>query len=131
MSIELKVKQLVEEFYDEIVEIRRDIHMHPELSEQEERTMNLISEKLTAWGIPHTTMIGGHGVVGWVEGKAASSADRKFEAVGIRGDIDALPIQEMADVPFKSVNDGVMHACGHDMHGAIDFFPILYFNTQK
>ena len=46
MSIELKVKQLVEEFYDEIVEIRRDIHMHPELSEQEERTMNLISEKL-------------------------------------------------------------------------------------
>ena len=119
MSIELKVKQLVEEFYDEIVEIRRDIHMHPELSEQEERTMNLISEKLTAWGIPHTTMIGGHGVVGWVEGKAASSADRKFEAVGIRGDIDALPIQEMADVPFKSVNDGVMHACGHDMHGAM------------
>ena len=119
MSIELKVKQLVEDCFDEIVEIRRDIHMHPELSEQEERTMGKISEYLTAWGIPHQTNIGGHGVVGIIEGKAPRAEGYKYEAVGIRADIDALPIQESADVPFRSVNDGVMHACGHDMHAAM------------
>ena len=69
MAIAEKVKQLIAEHYDEIVEIRRDFHMHPELSEQEERTMNKISEYLTAWGIPNKTNIGGHGVVGIIEGK--------------------------------------------------------------
>lgn len=119
MSIECKVKQLIEENFEEIVAIRRDIHMHPDLSEHEERTMNKISEYLTAWGIPHRTMVGGHGVVAVVEGKAPSAGPRKYEAVGIRGDIDALPIPEEVDVPFKSVNEGVMHACGHDMHAAM------------
>ena len=119
MAIAEKVKQLIAEHYDEIVEIRRDFHMHPELSEQEERTMNKISEYLTAWGIPNETNIGGHGVVGIIEGKAPRAEGYKYEAVGIRADIDALPIQESADVPFRSVNDGVMHACGHDMHAAM------------
>ena len=119
MAIAEKVKQLIAEHYDEIVEIRRDFHMHPELSEQEERTMNKISEYLTAWGIPNKTNIGGHGVVGIIEGKAPRAEGYKYEAVGIRADIDALPIQESADVPFRSVNDGVMHACGHDMHAAM------------
>lgn len=119
MAIEERVKQLIAENYEEIVEIRRDFHKHPELSEQEERTMNKISEYLTAWGIPHQTGIGGHGVVGIIEGKAPSCGQRKYEAVGIRADIDALPIQESAEVPFRSVNDGVMHACGHDMHAAM------------
>ena len=119
MAIVEKVKQLIAEHYDEIVEIRRDFHMHPELSEQEERTMNKISEYLTAWGIPNETNIGGHGVVGIIEGKAPRAEGYKYEAVGIRADIDALPIQESADVPFRSVNDGVMHACGHDMHAAM------------
>ena len=119
MAIAEKVKQLIAEHYDEIVEIRRDFHMHPELSEQEERTMNKISEYLTAWGIPNETNIDVHGVVGIVEGKAPRAEGYKYEAVGIRADIDALPIQESADVPFRSVNDGVMHACGHDMHAAM------------
>ncbi len=119
MAIEEKVKQLIAEQFDEIVAIRRDLHMHPELSEHEERTMNKISEYLTAWGIPHQTNIGGHGVVGIIEGKAPSAAPRKYEAVGIRADIDALPIQEAVDWEFKSVNDGVMHACGHDMHASM------------
>ncbi len=119
MSIEERVKQLIAENYEEIVAIRRDFHQHPELSEQEERTMNKISEYLTDWGIPHQTNIGGHGVVGIIEGKGDCSCQCKYEAVGIRADIDALPIQEAADVPFRSVNDGVMHACGHDMHAAM------------
>ncbi|MGN0715367.1 MAG: M20 family metallopeptidase [Anaerovoracaceae bacterium] len=117
--IEEKVKQLIAEYFDEIVAIRRDFHQHPELSEQEERTMTKISEYLTAWGIPNETNIGGHGVVGVIEGKAPAGGSRKYEAVGIRADIDALPIQEAVDCPFKSVNDGVMHACGHDMHAAM------------
>ena len=119
MAITEKVKQLIAENYDEIVAIRRDFHMHPELSEEEERTMNKISEYLTSWGIPNETNIGGHGVVGVIEGKAPRAEGYKYEAVGIRADIDALPIQESADVPFRSVNDGVMHACGHDMHAAM------------
>ena len=108
--IEEKVKQLIAEYFDEIVAIRRDFHQHPELSEQEERTMTKISEYLTAWGIPNETNIGGHGVVGIIEGKAPAGGSRKYETVGIRADIDALPIQEEVDCPYKSVNDGVMHA---------------------
>ena len=119
MAIVEKVKQLIAEHKDEIEEIRLDFNMHPQLSEQEERTMNKISEYLTAWGIPNEINIGGHGVVGIIEGKAPRAEGYKYEAVGIRADIDALPIQESADVPFRSVNDGVMHACGHDMHAAM------------
>lgn len=119
MQISEIVKQRIEENFDEIVAIRRDLHMHPELSEQEERTMNKISEYLTAWGIPHTTKVGGHGVVGVIEGKLPREEGRLYEAVGIRGDIDALPIQEAVECPFKSVNEGVMHACGHDIHTAM------------
>lgn len=113
-----KVMQLIAEHFDEIVAIRRDFHQHPEVSEEEVRTMGKISEYLTAWGIPHETEIGGHGVVAVVEGKAPA-ADQKYKVVGLRGDIDALPIQEAVDWEFKSVNDGVMHACGHDMHAAM------------
>lgn len=119
MELKEKITSLIEEYFDEIVEMRRDFHQHPELSEHEERTMAKISEYLTAWGIPHQTNIGGHGVVGIIEGKAPASAGRKYEAVAIRADIDALPIQEDVDIPFKSCNDGVMHACGHDIHTAM------------
>ncbi|MDD7601133.1 MAG: M20 family metallopeptidase [Firmicutes bacterium] len=117
--MEKKVKQLVEQNFDEIVAIRRDFHQHPELSEHEERTMQKISDYLTAWGIPNQTHIGGHGVVGIIEGKKTEKSSGKYEAVGIRADIDALPIQEEVDCPFRSVNDGVMHACGHDIHAAM------------
>lgn len=117
--MEEKVKQLVEQNFDEIVAIRRDFHQHPELSEHEERTMQKISDYLTAWGIPNQTHIGGHGVVGIIEGKKTEKSSGKYEAVGIRADIDALPIQEEVDCPFRSVNDGVMHACGHDIHAAM------------
>ncbi|MBE5784548.1 MAG: amidohydrolase [Clostridiales bacterium] len=107
-----KVRQAVEEVFDEIVAIRRDIHMHPELSEHEERTMHVISDYLTKLGIPHETNVSGYGVVGIVGDPNADFA------VGIRADIDALPIQEENDVPYASKNPGVMHACGHDIHTA-------------
>ena len=118
-TLKEKVQQLIAENYDEILAIRRDFHMHPELSENEIRTMTKISEYLTEWGIPNTTEVGGHGVVGVIEGKAEAAGERKYEAVGVRADIDALPIQEAVEWEFKSVNDGVMHACGHDIHAAM------------
>lgn len=112
----MKDKKVVESqvaaILDEIIAIRRDFHAHPELSEQEERTEAKISEYLTAWGIPHETGVAGHGVVGLIRGKGPHT-------VAIRGDIDALPIQEKNDVPYRSQNPGVMHACGHDIHTAV------------
>ena len=96
-TLKEKVQQLIAENYDEILAIRRDFHMHPELSENEIRTMTKISEYLTEWGIPNTTEVGGHGVVGVIEGKAEAAGERKYEAVGVRADIDALPIQEAVE----------------------------------
>ncbi len=108
-----KIRVAIDSIYDEIVALRRDIHMHPELSEQEARTMQLISERLSALNIPHETNVAGYGVVATVGSPDAT------HAVGIRADIDALPIQEENAVPYASTVPGVMHACGHDMHTAI------------
>lgn len=117
MVSEGKVRASIEEIFEEIVSIRRDIHQHPELSEHEERTEKLISSYLEQWGIPHVTGVGGHGVVGVIQGKGDPRTAPKYEAVGIRADIDALPIQEAnTHLPFCSQNPGVMHACGHDIH---------------
>ncbi len=113
------INQEIDAIYDEIVAIRRDFHAYPELSEQEVRTAAKVSSYLTAWGIPHETGIAGHGIVATLEGKQAPAADQAFTVVGIRADMDALPIAEKAAVPFCSTVEGVMHACGHDMHTAI------------
>jgi amidohydrolase len=93
-----------------LVEIRRDLHMHPELSNQERRTSQLVAERLKALGLEVKT---GYGVVGLLKGGRAGPA------VAVRADMDALPIQEVRDVPYKSKVSGVMHACGHDVHTTI------------
>lgn len=90
---------------------RRDIHMHPELSFQEHRTANLVANELMAMGIETQTGVGKTGVVGYL-GDAGP-------VVAIRADMDALPIDEENDVPYRSQTPGVMHACGHDAHTAI------------
>lgn len=90
---------------------RRDIHMHPELSFQEHRTANLVAGELMAMGIETQTGVGKTGVVGYL-GDAGP-------VVAIRADMDALPIDEENDVPYRSQTPGVMHACGHDAHTAI------------
>ena len=95
----------------QIVTWRRDFHMHPELGFQEVRTAGEIEKNLKEWGYRVRTGVGKTGVVGEIgTGKPM---------VAIRADMDALPIQETNDVPYKSTNDGVMHACGHDAHMAI------------
>jgi amidohydrolase len=95
----------------QMVTWRRDFHMHPELGFQETRTAGVVARNLKEWGYQVRTGVGKTGVVGDIgSGKPL---------VAIRADMDALPIQETNDVPYKSKNDGVMHACGHDAHTAI------------
>ena len=89
---------------------RRDFHMHPELAYQEERTSQIVAEKLKSWGIKVKTGLGKTGVVGVIEGTGEGPS------IGLRADMDALPIDEMNDIEWKSQNQGVMHACGHDGH---------------
>lgn len=96
---------------DKLTEIREDFHRHPELSFQEERTSRRIAEIMRELELDEVhTGIAKTGVVGLLRGGAPG------KTIALRADIDALPIQEENDVPYKSQNDGVMHACGHDVH---------------
>jgi amidohydrolase len=99
---------------DEIVSIRRDLHMHPELGFQEVRTARIVAEKLGELGYEVATGVGKTGVVGILQG--GQPGDR---TVLLRFDMDALPIEEANDVPYRSQTPGVMHACGHDAHVAV------------
>ena len=95
---------------EEMTEWRRDFHMHPELAYQEVRTSGKVAELLESWGIEVTKGLGKTGVVGGIKGSGDGPS------IGLRADMDALPIDEMNDTPWKSQNAGVMHACGHDGH---------------
>ncbi len=96
---------------DQIVDWRRDIHQHPELGFQENRTARLVADTLRSFGMEVATGVGRTGVVGILgEGKPV---------IGIRADMDALPLQEINDVSYASQTPGVMHACGHDAHTAM------------
>src|SRR5659263_169713 len=104
-----------ESLLPEIVEIRRHIHQHPELSYAEYETAAFISSKLDAMGIEHRTGIAGTGIVGFIRGEAAG----RGLTIGLRADMDALPISEAGASEYHSRNEGVMHACGHDAHVAM------------
>jgi carboxypeptidase Ss1 len=97
----------------EIVETRRELHRHPELSYKEDRTSQFVAQRLRKLGIEVKTGVGGTGVLGVLRG------GKKGLVVALRADMDALPVQETSDVPFRSKVDGVMHACGHDTHMAM------------
>lgn len=103
----------IDELFPRLVEIRRDIHAHPELSNQEERTSKLVAERLLSLGLKVRNGIAGHGVMALLEGK------REGPCVAVRADMDALPIKELRAVPYRSQNPGVMHACGHDVHTTV------------
>lgn len=105
------IRQKAAEYFPEVRAIRHHIHSHPELSFEEYNTSAFVSQKLTEWGIPHQSGVAGTGVVGLIEGKNPTK-----KCIALRADMDALPIKELNDVPYKSQNDGVMHACGHDVH---------------
>ena len=93
-----------------LIEIRRDLHAHPELGFQEVRTASVVTRELTRLGIAHQTGIGVTGIVGIIEGA------RPGPVLAIRADMDALPIQERTGLAFASTIPGKMHACGHDIH---------------
>jgi hippurate hydrolase len=97
-------------FHDELTAIRRDIHAHPELGFEEHRTADLVAQKLAEWGIEVHRGVGGTGVVGVL--RRGNGQD----AIGLRADMDALPIEEATGLDYASRNAGRMHACGHDGH---------------
>lgn len=98
------------QYQDELVAIRRDIHAHPELGLEEYRTADLVAQKLAEWGIEVHRGVGKTGVVGVLRNGNGQ------DAVGLRADMDALPILEASGLPYASQNPGRMHACGHDGH---------------
>ncbi|HEY1081063.1 MAG TPA: amidohydrolase [Prosthecobacter sp.] len=103
----------VEEMFPKLVETRRDIHAHPELSNEEGRTASLVAERLHALGLEVKTGVAKHGVVAVLKG------GQEGKCVAVRADMDALPIRELRAVPYRSKNPGVMHACGHDIHTTV------------
>lgn len=105
------IREKAEAYFPEIQSIRHHIHSHPELSFEEHKTAAFIAGKLSLWGIQHQVGIAGTGVVGIIEGRNPGK-----RCIALRADMDALPIQEANDTPYRSQNDGVMHACGHDVH---------------
>jgi amidohydrolase len=110
--LQQRIKALAKEYSAEFIEVRRHLHAHPELSYQEYETSKFIQSKLAGWNIPFEVKAA-TGVVGLIRGKNAGS-----RCIALRGDMDALPIKEQNNVPYKSTNEGVMHACGHDVHTA-------------
>ena len=108
-----------------IAAIRRDIHAHPELCFQEVRTADLVAAKLTEWGIPIHRGLGTTGVVGIVKNGTST------RAIGLRADMDALPMQEFNTFSHASQNKGKMHACGHDGHTAMLLAAAQHFAKQR
>ncbi|MCW5922978.1 MAG: amidohydrolase [Saprospiraceae bacterium] len=106
-----QIQQLARQYHADTVACRRHLHAHPELSFQEVQTGKFVAAQLAALGIEHRHGMAGNGVVALIKGK-----NPRKRVVALRGDMDALPIREANNVPYKSQNDGVMHACGHDVH---------------
>lgn len=105
-----KIKQLAKNYAEEFIEVRHYLHSHPELSFEEYNTSAFVQEKLKSWGIPYQVMAK-TGVVGLIKGKNPDS-----KIIALRADMDALPISEENNISYKSLHDGLMHACGHDVH---------------
>lgn len=111
----------IDSVLDRLVEMRRDLHQHPELGLEEDRTANIVARTLREAGIEVTEGIGGTGVVGVIKGRQPGQ-----RAVGFRADMDALPIQEATELTYASRNAGLMHACGHDGHTTMLLGAALY-----
>jgi len=106
-----RIKALARELAPAFIDIRHHIHSHPELSFEEFATSAFIRQKLDEFGVNYRADVAGTGVIALIEGKNPSK-----RTIAIRADMDALPIHEANNVPYKSKNEGVMHACGHDVH---------------
>ncbi|MBO7073522.1 MAG: amidohydrolase [Bacteroidales bacterium] len=148
----IKVKS--DAYFDEVVAIRRQLHQHPELSFCEKETAELIKRVLASKDIEYQSDVAGTGVVATIHGLLSFRPERsgveksfsdvndgkgfldklemtKRKTIALRADMDALPIQEASDLPFRSVNEGVMHACGHDAHTAMLLGVALILNDLR
>ncbi len=121
----MKLIDPIIEFHHELQRIRREIHANPELCFEERETADLVAKKLTEWGIPILRGLGVTGVVGIIKN---GNSDR---AIGLRADMDALPMQEINTFAHASRNDGKMHACGHDGHTAMLLGAAHYLSQNK
>ena len=108
-----RIQQLTNQYHNYVVECYHQLHAHPELSFQEAETAGFIEQQLATMGIPFRSGIGGNGILGKIEGR-----NPRKKVIALRADMDALPVCEMVDIPWKSLNENVMHACGHDAHTA-------------
>lgn len=108
-----KIKSLADQLLDETIAVRRHLHMHPELSFQETETCAYVWSRLDQIGISEKRRLANTGIEALIRGKNPDS-----RTIALRADMDALPIKELNQVPYKSTNEGVMHACGHDAHTA-------------
>jgi amidohydrolase len=106
-----QIQRLAQQYHSEVVANRRHLHAHPELSFQEIKTGRFVADQLEAIGVEYQHGIADNGVVALVKGK-----NPRKKTIALRGDMDALPIKEANNVPYKSQNEGIMHACGHDVH---------------
>ncbi|CAL76724.1 Putative Amidohydrolase family protein; putative hippurate hydrolase (Benzoylglycine amidohydrolase) [Bradyrhizobium sp. ORS 278] len=101
----------IQGYADELTAIRRDLHAHPEIGFEETRTSGIVAEKLAQWGIEVHRGLGGTGVIGVLKGKGDSG-----KTIGLRADMDALPMEENTNLPWRSTIPGRFHGCGHDGH---------------
>lgn len=123
-----KIRPEIQALQPHLVAFRRQIHQQPELGFQERLTAEAIAKKLTEWKIPHQVGIAKTGIVAMIQGRKTSF---RLKTLAIRADMDALPIQEANDVPYKSQHDGIMHACGHDGHVAIALMTAYYLSKHQ
>ena len=121
----MKLIEPILQFHNELQQIRRTIHAHPELSFEEVKTSDLVAKKLTEWGIPVIRGLGITGVVGVIKNGTSN------RAVGMRADMDALPVQESNTFPHHSQHEGKMHACGHDGHTTMLLGAAHYLSQHK
>lgn len=122
-----KILNLANHFYFKMIDIRRYIHQNPELSGQEKNTAEFICSQLDLLHIPYQKEIAGFGVVAQLVGAGNGTPKN----IALRADIDALPIQERNEVSYRSVNDGIMHACGHDFHCASLLGALMILNEMR
>ncbi len=106
----MSIIEAVRTYHDELTAMRRDFHAHPEIGMEEHRTADIVAKKLESWGIEVYRNVGRTGVVGVLRKGAGKTA------VGLRADMDCLPMEEQTNLPYRSNNPGRMHACGHDGH---------------
>ncbi|MEX0988325.1 MAG: M20 family metallopeptidase [Bacteroidales bacterium] len=126
MDIKTIIKQHTGQYMDEVIRIRRHLHQYPELSFNETETSEYIRGLLDQWNVPYSYPFVKNGILATIEGNGNGS-----KVIALRSDMDALPVNEESGLEFASVNQGVMHACGHDMHMASLLGAIMVLNGMK